>query len=144
MINIDNISEVMGGKKLFNSRISSMLELHERIEKGLPKIVLKNIYAHITDSPSEALKMIYQLIPEATYKRRQTLLKPEESERAERVARVIATAEYVWDDKIAARTFLTTPHGALSGKKPIDLARSELGARHIEEMLWQIYYGLPQ
>ena len=56
---------------------------------------------------------------------------------------MIATAEYVWDDRDEARRFLTMPHPALDGRRPIDAARSELGARQVEELLWQIFHGLP-
>jgi uncharacterized protein (DUF2384 family) len=36
-------------------------------------------------------------------------LSPAESERTERLARVVATAEDVWQDREQARRFLTTP-----------------------------------
>jgi putative toxin-antitoxin system antitoxin component (TIGR02293 family) len=79
----------------------------------------------------------------ATYKRQRDLLKLEESEHTERLARVIATAEYVWDNEEKSRRFLTTPNPALGGLRPIDTAYTELGARQVEELLWQIFYGLP-
>ena len=64
------------------------------------------------------------------------------NERIERLGRVIATAEYVWDGRDEAKRFLTTPHPAFAGARPIDATRSELGARQVEELLWQIYHGL--
>jgi putative toxin-antitoxin system antitoxin component (TIGR02293 family) len=79
----------------------------------------------------------------ATYKRQRDLLKLEESEHTERLARVLATAEYVWDNEEESRRFLTTPNPALGGLRPIDTAYTELGARQVEELLWQIFYGLP-
>jgi putative toxin-antitoxin system antitoxin component (TIGR02293 family) len=56
---------------------------------------------------------------------------------------VMANAEYVWDDREDARRFLTTPHPALRHKTPIDAAMTELGARQVEELLGQIFHGLP-
>jgi putative toxin-antitoxin system antitoxin component (TIGR02293 family) len=88
-------------------------------------------------------RLIYRIVPEATYKRRRDLLKLEESEHTERLARVIATAEYVWDNEEESRRFLTTPNPALGGLRPIDATYTELGARQVEELLWQIFYGLP-
>ena len=41
------------------------------------------------------------------------------SERAERLARVIATAEHVWADRNDAREWLTTPHPELDNEMPI-------------------------
>jgi putative toxin-antitoxin system antitoxin component (TIGR02293 family) len=66
-----------------------------------------------------------------------------ESERTERLARVIASAEVVWDDRADAKEWLLTPHPELNGKKPLDAAMSELGARQVEELLDRIYYGIP-
>lgn len=86
---------------------------------------------------------MYRIVPEATFKRRRERLSPAESERTERLARVIATAEHVWGDLDAARRFLTTPHPALAGKTPVDSAKTELGARQAEELLAAIEHGLP-
>lgn len=83
-----------------------------------------------------------RVIPEATLKRRKDRLKPEESERTERLARVIATAEYVWNDVEAAKLFLNTPHTQIGGR-PLEAAYTELGARQVEELLWKIFHGLP-
>ncbi len=84
-----------------------------------------------------------RIVPEATFKRRRDRLSTAESERTERIARVVADAEYVWDDRDDARRFLTSPHPALRHKTPIDAAMSELGARQVEEILAKIFYGIP-
>src|ERR1017187_4921836 len=70
-------------------------------------------------------------------------LSPAESERTERLARVVATAEDVWQDREQARRFLTTPHPEIGGKTPLDAAMTELGARQAEEVMARIVYGLP-
>ena len=66
-----------------------------------------------------------------------------EGEPAERLARVIAMAEFVWEDPAAAQRFLATPHRGLGGRTPMDAASSELGARQVEEILARIVGGLP-
>ncbi len=66
-----------------------------------------------------------------------------ESERTERLARVIAAAEAVWDDQNDAREWLTTPHPELGGRPPIECALTELGARQVESLLDRLQYGLP-
>jgi putative toxin-antitoxin system antitoxin component (TIGR02293 family) len=86
---------------------------------------------------------MHQIVPEATYKRRRQRLSPAESERTERMARVVAMVEYVWEDREQARRFLTTPHAELVGHSPVDAARTELGARQAEEVMARILYGLP-
>ncbi len=89
------------------------------------------------------MRFLYRVVPEATYKRRKDRLNEVESERTERLARTIATAEYVLDDEEMARQFLTSPHPMLNGKTPIETALSELGARQIEQILFGVFYGLP-
>ncbi|HEX5724321.1 MAG TPA: MbcA/ParS/Xre antitoxin family protein, partial [Longimicrobiaceae bacterium] len=83
------------------------------------------------------------LVPRATRGRRRAALKPAESERVERLARVMALAEQVWEDTDDARAFLTAAHPLLDGRAPLELARTELGARQVEELLWKLEYSLP-
>ena len=66
----------------------------------------------------------------------------DESARAERLARVFATAEYVWNSEDDARTFLNTAHPMLQGQTPLEVSMTELGARRVEELLWRLYYGI--
>ena len=47
------------------------------------------------------------------------LLSVDESERTERLARVLAQAEYVWDDREQARVWLSRPHRELSQSAPL-------------------------
>jgi putative toxin-antitoxin system antitoxin component (TIGR02293 family) len=89
------------------------------------------------------MRFLYRVVPEATFKRRKDRLNDVESERTERLARTIATAEYILVDKEIARQFLINPHPMLNGKTPIETALSELGARHVEQILFGIFYGLP-
>lgn len=120
----------------------SFAELDEMVSKGLPKGALKASIEHICKSAEDRKKMLYRIIPEATYKRRREYLSAEESERAERLARIFATADYVWSSEQDAQAFLTTPHSMLQGRKPLDVSMTELGARRVEELLWRLYYGI--
>jgi putative toxin-antitoxin system antitoxin component (TIGR02293 family) len=140
MLQVQKMSVLMGGAILL--KINSVGELAEKVSEGLPKTALRNTVRHIFDTPAEANDLMYRIVPEATYKRR-TRLTATESERTERLARVITAAEVVWDDRAAAKDWLLTPHPELNGKKPLDAALSELGARQVEELLDRIYYGIP-
>ncbi|HEY2016556.1 MAG TPA: antitoxin Xre/MbcA/ParS toxin-binding domain-containing protein, partial [Bryobacteraceae bacterium] len=74
---------------------------------------------------------------------RRERLSSAESERTERLARVVAMAEDVWGNREQARRFLTTPHAEIANRTPIDAALTELGARQAEEVMSRILYGLP-
>ena len=61
----------------------------------------------------------------------------------ERIARILAKAEYTFSDKEWARTWMTRPHPELGDQTPEDVARTEFGARRVERILGAIFYGLP-
>lgn len=139
MIAAHSIAEVLGLPK----QVRSLAELEKRIAQGLPKSALRKFAARVAPDRREQDRLIYRIVPQATYKRRKGNLRLAESERAERLARVVATAEYVWDDKEDAHDFLLRPHMLLEGRRPIDAAMTEVGARRVEAILWQGFYGLP-
>ena len=140
VVEVDQMNTVLGWAS--RSEIDSIAELADRVSEGLPKSALRSTVRRLFDSPAEANELMYRIVPEATYKRR-TRLTPAESERTERLARVIASAEIVWDDREEAKRWLLTPHPELNGRRPLDVSLSELGARQVEELLDRIYYGVP-
>ena len=120
----------------------SFAELDRLVSRGLPKGTLKASVDRICKGSEDRRKLLYRIIPEATYKRRQKHLSAEESERTERLARIFATAQYVWNSEDDAGVFLNTPHSMLQGRTPLDVSMTELGARRLEELLWKLYYGI--
>jgi putative toxin-antitoxin system antitoxin component (TIGR02293 family) len=143
LIAVSHIADVLGGQPVLRRRLGSLAALNAAVAQGLPKTALRQTASRIFPGKLEQRQLMNRIVPEATFKRRRDRLSAAESERTERVARVIANAEYVWDDRADARRFLTTPHPALRHKTPIDSAMTELGARQVEEILGQIFHGLP-
>ena len=137
MVETELVEDVMG------SQTEGLMQLAEAVSQGLPKSMLKTTVKHVFPEASEQIRFLYRVVPEATFKRRQGRLSPAESERTERLARVIATAEYCLNDKAIAREFLTSPHWHFKGKMPIEAALTELGARQVEELLFGMAFGLP-
>lgn len=127
---------------LLGVRADNLGDLSRHIERGLPKNALVRVARRVTGAKGETNKLLFKVVPEATFKRR-IKLSPQEGERTERLARVIASAEYVWDDREDARQWLTTPHPELDNRAPLDAAMTELGARRVESLLDKLLYGLP-
>ncbi|MFC5431101.1 antitoxin Xre/MbcA/ParS toxin-binding domain-containing protein [Paraburkholderia sp.] len=121
----------------------SLAELEARVRDGLPKSALAMSVQHIATDAETRRALRASVVPEATYKRRRERLSMGESEKTERIARIYATASYVWGDPGDARTFLAAAHPLLEGRRPLDVALTELGARRVEALLSQILYGLP-
>ncbi len=143
MIEAKRIAEVMGGRSVLGRTVSSIEELEEIVGEGLPKIALRITVRRVFVAAREANRYLYRVVPEATYKRRTGKLRIPESERTERLARIIASTEAVWDDQNDAREWLTKPHPELGNRTPIDCAMTELGARQVESLIDRLQYGLP-
>ena len=132
------ISQVLG----LHRRVVSMEQLEEQVVAGLPKASLGAVARYVYGNSPDAVALMQRVIPSATFHRRGEELKPQEGERVERLARVIATAEYVWNSADDARVFLSSPHAMLGGKRPIEVALTELGARRVENLLWSLFHGV--
>ena len=65
----------------------------------------------------------------------------DESDRAMRVARLLALADAVFGDHTKALVWLGTPAGLFAGKSGFELMVSEAGARLVEEALVQLDEG---
>ena len=143
MIEAKRTAEVMGGRAVLGKTVTSTEDLEEIVGEGLPKAALRVVVRRVFAVAREANRYLYRIVPEATYKRRSGRLRLVESERTERLARVIAAAEAVWDDQNDAREWLTTSHPELGDRKPIECALTELGARQVEALLDRLQYGLP-
>jgi len=137
------IVEVMGIKGVLRRPIRSMDDLETTVSRGLPKQALKNTVARIFLNSSDVRRVMNEVVPSATYKRRTKLLSPSESERTERMARIIAATEFALSSKEDAREWLTKPHPELRMRLPIDVAVTELGARRVEDLLSRILFGIP-
>ncbi|MFI4985905.1 MAG: antitoxin Xre/MbcA/ParS toxin-binding domain-containing protein [Alphaproteobacteria bacterium] len=143
MIAAQEIAAVLGGESLLRRKVRSFDDLETLVARGLPKKAALNLVGELRASADARARLLAFIASPATLKRRRERLKGDESERTERLARIIATARHVWGDEELARKFLTAPHKMLRDRAPIEVAMSELGARRVEALLWDIYYGFP-
>ncbi|MGC2400914.1 MAG: antitoxin Xre/MbcA/ParS toxin-binding domain-containing protein [Acidobacteriaceae bacterium] len=133
------IAEILG----LGPSIRTVSQLESAVSAGLPKRALERLSARLHTDHRSASAYKFQVVPQATWKRRTRRLSVEESARTERLARVLAAAEFVWDDRERARAWMSTAHPELGGKTPLETARTELGARRVEELLNKLFFGLP-
>ena len=139
MIAPESIAEILG----LQASIRSVSELEAAVSAGLPKRSLELLSARLHLDRKVASAYKFKIVPQATWKRRSKRLSVDESERTERLARVLAHAEYVWDDREQAREWMAKPHRELHNNTPLEAARTELGARRVEDLLDKLYCGLP-
>ena len=139
MISPESIAEILG----LGASVRPVGELELAVSEGLPKRALERLSARLYEDRRSASAYKFKVVPQATWKRRNKRLSVDESEKTERLARVLAAAEYVWDDRERAREWMSKPHRELNGQTPLEVARTELGARRVEDLLDKLYFGLP-
>jgi putative toxin-antitoxin system antitoxin component (TIGR02293 family) len=144
MFSVARVSDVLGGSRTLKHRVRTLNDLHEIVAEGLPKTSVRALLSHLSEHYAVELQPLRDFIaPPATLKRRRIRLSPAESQRLERLARIIAMTEQVWQEPSAAAQFLTRRHRTLGGKTPLQMATTDLGVRQVEELLASIEHGLP-
>lgn len=112
---------------------SNPLRLADEIERGLPSASLTRLVRALAPGDPD---FKYKLVPKATFARSKgKRLSPAHSERIARYARLWAAALAVWKSEDEARDFLWRAHPLLDGRKPIQVAATEVGARLVEDLL---------
>jgi putative toxin-antitoxin system antitoxin component (TIGR02293 family) len=139
MVTVQPIVEILG----LGASVRTMQDLDSIVTAGLPKRSLVLLSSRLYSDNQVASAFKFKVVPLATWKRRTKRLSPLESERIERLARVLAAAEYALDDREEARQWISSPHRELGGKTPLETAQSEIGARRVESVLNKLFYGLP-
>lgn len=125
------------------SEVRTVRDLDGVVSHGLSKQSLTRVVARVARNGSEAKIIRDRVVPSATWKRTKGRLSTNVSERTERLARVLAAAEYTWDDVEQAKTWMNQPHPELADQTPLAAAATELGARSVEDLLDRLFYGLP-
>jgi putative toxin-antitoxin system antitoxin component (TIGR02293 family) len=142
MLPVERVADVLGGKAVLKRPVRTWGELEQMVREGLPKRALQLVASRAVAEGATASSLVYRVVPIATFKRR-VRLTPEESARTERLARVIALAERIWNDDDETRAFLNRSHPLLDDRAPIEVASTELGARRVEQLLHSVEQGLP-
>jgi putative toxin-antitoxin system antitoxin component (TIGR02293 family) len=133
------IADILG----LHHEVQTMAELDDAIASGLSKQSVVRVVSRIALNLKDARTIRDQVVPPATWKRTKGRISLHASERTERLARVLAAAEYTWDDPEQARAWMNQPHPELQGRTPLAAAKTELGARSVEAILDKLFYGLP-
>ncbi|MGZ4984546.1 MAG: type II RES/Xre toxin-antitoxin system antitoxin [Chthoniobacterales bacterium] len=121
---------------------TSAHQLVRKVENGLKFRQLESLRAQLglpLDKVGEKLG-----ISRATLHRRKAAgrLEPDESDKVVRFEQLFKHAKQVFGDDEGARLWLNFPQWGLGGAVPLDYARTETGARQVDNLLGQIEYGV--
>lgn len=142
-MSITEIAEVLGGSKIFKRAVKDSDDLASSIRAGFPATTINILADRLTMPRLDVAKRLG--IPQRTLTRRlsqHARLTTDESDRAARMARIIALAVEVLESNEKASSWLRTPNRALRGKPPIDEIGTDPGYRSVEDVLYAIAYGM--
>jgi putative toxin-antitoxin system antitoxin component (TIGR02293 family) len=117
-------------------------ELVRQIQKGLPFSQLQALRKQL-DLPLDEVASKLS-ISRATLHRRKSAgrLSPDESDKVIRFSRLLEHAADVFGDVERGRAWLKFPQYGLGGAVPLDYAKTEIGAREVDNLLGRIDYGV--
>lgn len=118
-------------------------DLIARIERGLPYSAIEHLRRNAGLDPDLLLQWI-QIAPRTLARRKaEGRLSPEESDRLLRVARVFGCAlDLFHGDRAGAVEWLSQELAALDGATPMEVSRTYVGAREVEEIIGRVRQGV--
>lgn len=134
----------MGGHRALGRRVRTSMEMAELIELGIPQTVAQHLRERLRLTERELARAL-GVSPKTLQRlarRRGARLTPMQGDRLYRLARLAAMAEDVFEDVDRAREWLREPQRGLGDRVPLELMRSEVGAREVEDLLGRIEYGV--
>ena len=134
------VARILGGRRVLGIRVDSEADIARAVER---RISVEAIAALMKQGLSDH-EIAHLVIPRRTLSHRQQrkeALTVEESDRAVRVARLLAAAKHTFGGRAKAEQWLRKGLQTLGGRRPLDLARSDAGARVVENLLARIAWG---
>lgn len=136
------VAERLGGRRVLHRLVRSDLDLIEVVRDGLPVETVEQLIERKALTREEVYRFIIPRRTLAHRKARHEPLSAEESDRATRIARVLALAADTFANEAKASGWLREPSPALGGRVPLDLLDTEGGARLVEQELVRIAHGI--
>ncbi len=113
------------------------------VRRGLPFAMLDDVAAAAGVGRLALAEVIGLSRTTLSRRRESRALKPTESDRLVRVARLVAMAhELMQGDGGAARRWLQEPHELIEGESPLERASTEVGGREVEELIGRLRHGV--
>src|SRR6478672_5718202 len=125
-----------------SSGIATVQQQIGRIHAGLSFRAVRNLQ-NALDLPLEKIAAFLGMSRATLHRRKaQGKIARNESEKLVRYQRLFKKAEAVFGNSNAAREWLIHRQPGLGNVKPVDFAKTELGAREVEALLGRIEYGV--
>ena len=140
---VSSIAAVLGGDKVLRRRVVSAKELVALTREGLPAETLDLLSAEMGLSRS-VVAMSLGISPRTLTRRShaRARLTAAESDRAVRMARILAQAREVFETSEKAARWMMTANRTMEGDTPFERLDTDAGAQTVETILGRIAYGI--
>ena len=129
-LEVSKVTAALGGSQAVGSTPRTLGEL-AAVAQGLPGAVVTAPAVNAAPNEAAARRRVVALVTSTASLKRRSRLSPAASERAERLARVVALAQQALGDADEARAWLNAPHPLLGSARPIEAVATDLGARQV-------------
>ena len=113
-----------------------------KINIGLATDILATIQSRLQISNHQLSDLLMVSTRTLDRRKKEKTLPPDESERSYRIARLTDRAYQIFEDSDKVAQWFSEPNYALGNKQPIELAKTEPGARLIEQLLGRLEHGI--
>ena len=138
----ERIARTLGGPDVFKVKVPTFEQLNAQLRAGFPYASLEAVASGFRIGQGEISKLLH--VPPRTLARRkrEKRLRADESDRLFRLGRIAALAEEVLGNRDKATVWLHQPNRALGSRVPLLQLDTDLGARHVEDLLLRIAHGV--
>jgi putative toxin-antitoxin system antitoxin component (TIGR02293 family) len=137
---VEAVYRKLGGREVLGEEVTSEADLARLVHHRIPLRTL--IYVKRGGFSDREIGRF--VIPARTQRHRKAKRQPltvDESDRVVRLTRIQALTEDVFGDAEKANRWLREKLAILDGKPPLEVARTESGARVVEQILAKIDWG---
>ena len=129
---------------LLGFRVYEPLKIYAHIRKGIAYSAFERLQRN-TALPTRVLADLTQIPPRTLARRKEEgKLDPEESDRLVRLSRVFGRALELFEGDVdAARNWLSSSQAALGGMVPLELTKTDIGAKEVENLIGRLAHGIP-
>jgi putative toxin-antitoxin system antitoxin component (TIGR02293 family) len=133
------IIKALGGRRAFGA---GRIDLLAEVERGLPIKAYASLVKALELSPAEEDRLLQVSLRTRIRWKVRNRLDPAASDRLVRIARILALATDVLENRAHAIAWLREPSDVLRGRTPLQAISSDFGADKVANLLHQMEYGV--
>ena len=136
-----HLHRVLGGQKVLRGRVTRYRGFAKLVREGLPYASLTSL-SEILDVHEQDLADVLGIASRTLARRLGKRLRPDESDRLFRIAKVFTRAADVLGTQEKAACWMKSPQVALGNEEPLFLLDTEIGEDEVLALLGRIEHGV--